>query len=97
MLLPGKTHTSNTSSKEVWQHLCRKYYSTVTDPEGIHSAPAHSGVDLPKITAIAQMTKGKKKNQTKKTPKQTSSYGNNTYLAYTFSYNESNFPKKKKL
>lgn len=49
MLLPGKTCTSNTYSKEVWEDLCRKHYSTITDPEGIHSAPPHSGVDLPKL------------------------------------------------
>lgn len=42
MLLPGETRTSNTYSKELQEHLCRKHYSTTTDPEGIHFAPAHS-------------------------------------------------------
>jgi len=48
MLLPGETRTSNNYSKKFSEHLCRMYYSTTTDPEGIHSAPAHSTVDLPK-------------------------------------------------
>lgn len=48
VLLPGETGTSNTYSKEVQEHLCRKHYSTITDPKGVPSAPVHFGVDLPK-------------------------------------------------